>query len=706
MTTAGGGQNGRRPRGPARPPAAGGPRRPGTSRPREGGRERGGRLSRGPAPTQADPPRATAPPSRPGQPSRSGPGRLSRPRRLQGPGERGRPRASQPGLSPPLTAAARSGRGASFPRRAGSRRGSPTRRLQAGLWCAAFALALVAGRLVQLQGLDQAKYQKLAEDQRLHTVSIPAVRGAITTADGTTLAMTVPVVTVTADPPQITGSTRQATTAKRQQTAQLLAGLLHMAPATIVHLLDHPTSRDYVALAKAVPEATGSRIAALTDSGKLTGIYLVHGYARTYPNGDLASNLVGFTTTNSIGDMIGQAGIERSYNAQLAGRDGRQEFERGTHGQPIPVATDRVRPMVPGSAVRLTILSSLQWKAQQACADQVHRSHADSCTVVVMAPSTGQILALAQYPTYQPSHVTNLAATTDLPVAAVFPPGSTAKVITAAAALERGGQTLMSPYTVPPQITVDGFTVHDAEPHPTERLTLAGIVAHSSNVGMAQVAQRVSRQVQYQYLRAFGIGQPTGLPLPGASDGILHPPSTWWGSERYTLAYGQGVSATAVQMASVYATIANGGVRVQPTIVAGTRSPNGRFAPAEPPRRQRVIKAATAQQLIAVLQQVPVLDASVGEPWGEIPGYSIASKTGTAQEEACLCQYGSSYIGMAPATHPQVLVAVNVQHPKVGGYYGNMVAGPVFNQVMKFALQTLKIPPDGGKRPNLRLTAP
>ncbi|HEY5987127.1 MAG TPA: penicillin-binding transpeptidase domain-containing protein, partial [Streptosporangiaceae bacterium] len=223
---------------------------------------------------------------------------------------------------------------------------------------------------------------------------------------------------------------------------------------------------------------------------------------------------------------------------------------------------------------------------------------------------------------------------------------------------------------------------------------------------MTQVAQRISKQVQYQYLRAFGIGQPTGLPLPGASNGILHPPSTWWGSERYTLAYGQGVSATAVQMASVYATIANGGVRVQPTIVAGTRGPNGRFAPAPAPRRQRVIKATTAQELMDILQQVPVLDASVGEPWGEIPGYSIASKTGTAQEEPCLCQYGSSYIGIAPATHPQVVVAVNVQHPTVGGYYGNMVAGPVFNQVMKFALQTLKIPPDGGKRPNVRLTAP
>jgi cell division protein FtsI (penicillin-binding protein 3) len=160
-------------------------------------------------------------------------------------------------------------------------------------------------------------------------------------------------------------------------------------------------------------------------------------------------------------------------------------------------------------------------------------------------------------------------------------------------------------------------------------------------------------------------------------------------------------------MASVYATIANGGVRVQPTIVAGTTSADGRFVPAPPPRRQRVLKPKTAAELIAILQQVPMLDATLAfEPWGEIPGYSIAAKTGTAQVGRCQCLYGSSYIGMAPASNPQLVVAVNVQNPKRGGYFGNGVAGPVFYHVMKFALQTLKIPPDGGKRPNVRLTAP
>src|SRR5262249_15351235 len=285
---------------------------------------------------------------------------------------------------------------------------------------------------------------------------------------------------------------------------------------------------------------------------KVVGVYLTPAYTRTYPGDDLASNLVGFTTTTNGGDLRGQAGIEQSYNSLLAGRDGRQEVETGTNGQPIPVVSDWVRPMVPGGGVQLTILSRLQWEAPPACAQEVKVSPADCCTVVGMRPTTGQILAMAQYPGYQPSHVMSLAATEDLPVSAVFPPGSTAKVITAAAALERGHQTPMSPYTVPEQITVGGaYTFHDADPHSTERLTLAGVLAHSSNGGMVQVAQHVPPQAQHQYFRAFGIGAPSGLPLPGTSRGLLVPLSKYWGQERYTLAFGQGVSVTAVQMASV-----------------------------------------------------------------------------------------------------------------------------------------------------------
>jgi cell division protein FtsI (penicillin-binding protein 3) len=264
----------------------------------------------------------------------------------------------------------------------------------------------------------------------------------------------------------------------------------------------------------------------------------------------------------------------------------------------------------------------------------------------------------------------------------------------------------MTPSSVPEQLVVAGFPFHDADPPPTERPTLAGVLAHSSNVGMVQVAKHVTPAEQDRYYRAFGLGEPTGLPLPGASDGLLPPLSKWWGDERFTLAFGQGVAVTAVQMAGVYAAIANGGVRVDPSIVAGTTGPSGKVGPAPRPGSQRGLKAKTARELISILQQVPYLDATLAyQPWGVIPGYSVASKTGTAQIDPCQCHYGSSYIGMAPASHPKLVVAVNIQHPRKADYFGNYVAGPAFYQVMKFALQTLKIPPDGGKRPNVRLTA-
>ena len=258
--------------------------------------------------------------------------------------------------------------------------------------------------------------------------------------------------------------------------------------------------------------------------------------------------------------LHGAAGLEYSYDSLLAGRSGNQVVQLGAGGQPIPAAGGRITPAAPGRTLRLTILPDLQWEAERACAARVSQVKADSCMAVVMQPRTGQVLALAAQVRQRPGAAQARPGAADPAVADVFEPGSTAKVITAAAALERGGQTPDSPYTVPYQITVDGFQFHDADLHGTERLTLAGILVHSSNVGMVQVVQHVSPQVQYQYFRNFGIGQPSGLGLPGESPGIIAPPGKWWGDQRYTLSFGQGVAINAVQLASVYATIANGGV--------------------------------------------------------------------------------------------------------------------------------------------------
>ncbi len=224
-----------------------------------------------------------------------------------------------------------------------------------------------------------------------------------------------------------------------------------------------------------------------------------------------------------------------------------------------------------------------------------------------MQPKTGAILAMAQWPTYNPYDPVPYASTTNISTANVFAPGSTLKSVTVAAALEQGGQTPMSAYTIPYQITMDGqYTFHDAESHPTVRYTIAGILAHSSNVGMVQVAQHVTPLEQYNYLRAFGLGSGSGLGLNGESAGLLPRPGSagYWPDNRYEYAFGQGVGVTAIQMASIYATIANGGVRVQPTLVAGTTNSAGKFTPARRPATRRVIKKQTAHDLMEMLQQV------------------------------------------------------------------------------------------------------
>jgi cell division protein FtsI (penicillin-binding protein 3) len=592
--------------------------------------------------------------------------------------------------------------------RATFRRGDPMRRLRVGVLGVAFVISLFAGRLVQLQGMEYGKYRAIAQRERVHDLPIPAVRGAIEGADGRPLAMTVDADLVYADPTQMIGATAAQTEAQRSQYASMLAGPLAMPSADILTKLDHPTSPEYVVLKDMVTPQAADQINALRINGQqIPGIAMTPEYRRVYPDSSLAAVLLGFTNTDNSGVLHGAAGLEYSYDSLLAGRSGNQVVQLGAGGQPIPAAGDRITPAVPGRTLRLTILPDLQWEAERACAARVSQVKADSCMAVVMQPVTGQVLAMAAQVRQRPGAVQALPGAADPAVADVFEPGSTAKVITAAAALERGGQTPESPYTVPYQITVDGFQFHDADAHGTERLTLAGILVHSSNVGMVQVVQHVSPQAQYQYFRNFGIGEPSGLGLPGESPGIIAPPGKWWGNQRYTLSFGQGVAINAVQLASVYATIANGGVRVTPTIVAGSTDGRGGFIPAKPPAQRRVLQRQTSAQLLRILQWVPKLDIG---PFGLISGYAVAAKTGTAQrvDPACGCLrgYNSSYVGIAPAGNPQLVVAVIVENPRSADYYGNAVAGPVFNEIMKFALQTMKIPPTGDKTPHVRLTAP
>jgi cell division protein FtsI (penicillin-binding protein 3) len=605
-------------------------------------------------------------------------------------------------------AAPRGGPGGGPPPRARSRkslapRGNPTRRLGVILITIIFILSLFAGRLVQLQGMESGGYRQLASSERELTIALPALRGSITGANGQVLAMTVATYTVYADPPEII-SPKLTNAAEEQQVASALAIPLGMTSAAILDLFQHPSSPQYVVLATGVSAEVSSQITALD----LPGIAMTPSYARSYPDGNIAANIIGFTGTDK-GVLKGGAGLELVDNALLAGRPGSEQVQRGTDGQEIPLAGSTETPVVNGSDLRLTIVPALQYAAEQDCAKQVAKTKAANCTVVIIQPKTGHVLAMAQWPTFNPSTITNAAQATDIPVQNVFQPGSTAKVITASAAFERGGQTPMSAYTIPAQIVEGGQVIQDAEWAPGEHYTIAGIIAHSSNIGMSQVANHISEQTQYDYLKAFGLGQPTGIGLPGESAGLLPTVSQWAADTRYTLSFGQGVAATAIQMAEVYATIANGGVRVQPTLIEGTTNSAGKYTPSAPSPTRRVIQAKTAKELLQILQQVPAVDEEGDQPWGIIPGYAIAAKTGTSQEagpKCALCVYGSSYIGMAPGNDPQLVIAVNVQNPKKGGYYGDVIAGPVFYQVAKDALAALDIPPDGAVPAKVRLNAP
>jgi cell division protein FtsI (penicillin-binding protein 3) len=624
------------------------------------------------------------------------------------------PRGGGPRKPPARTGAAG---GARRPRRTPRwltvQRGEPGRRIGITVLATAIVLTLFAGRLVQIQGMQSGYYKAAAATEQVRNNPLPALRGAIYGSNGQPLAMTLETYTVTADPPLVPDKDKPT-------VARELAGPLGLTAARVLYLLRHPSSREYVKLADGVSTTNEATIAAFN----IAGLTMTPKFVRAYPDGSATANLVGFTNTNQGGVIAGQSGIEAEYNHLLTGTAGSEQVMVGSDNVPIPLAGSQDTPAKDGASVRLTVNPTLQFQAQQACQQEVAKSKAENCSVVIMQPKTGAVLAMAQWPTYDQNTFTNVNQTTDIPDQNTFDPGSTAKVITAAAALEKGGQTPMSSYNIPYVIYKGGQAIHDAEWSPGEKYTIAGIIANSSNIGMSQVAEHVSPQTQYAYLKAFGLGEPTGLGLPNEepdakyASTALPPPSQWYADTRYTLSYGQGVAVNAVQMASVYATIANGGVRVQPTLIAGTYNAAGQYTAATPSKSARVIQPTTAQQLIQILQQVPGVDDQANQRWGDIAGYAIAAKTGTSSEprqpgqKACpasnpLCVHGSSYIGMAPGNDPQVVVAVNVQDPKSKtDYFGDEVAGPVFYSVMNSALQTLQIQPQPGLvAPHVRLNA-
>jgi cell division protein FtsI (penicillin-binding protein 3) len=572
------------------------------------------------------------------------------------------------------------------------RRTDPSRRLRLGALCMAFVLSLFVGRLVQLQGIESAAYKVKAERERTIAMTLPATRGELTDSGGRPLAMTIEARALYADPAHVDP-------AEVPRIVSEVSRLTGVSGDDVQQRITHPSSKRFTYLAHGVTPPVAEQIVEMN----FKGIGAQREYKRVYPDNQVAANVVGVVGS----DQHGLVGLEYSEDKTLAGRDGSQRVEIGLRGQAIPMAPEVRKDPVPGHGLKLTLDRDIQWKAEQALAAQVKKTKAKSGTIIVMDPRTGSLVALAATPTFDPNNLDTLRSwnTTNRAVTDVYEPGSTNKVITAAAAIERGGVRPNTPFTVPGGLSRGGTTFHDSEPHGTEHLTFAGVLAKSSNIGTILASEKVDKQTLYQYMRNFGFGATTNIGLPGESSGLLPALNRWSATSRYTIAFGQGVSVNAIQMASVYATIANGGVRVAPTLIAGQYDGHGGYDPTHP-RQRRVITAETARRVERMLEGVTAAEGTA--PEAQIPGYRVAGKTGTAQrvDSTCGCYrgYTSSFVGFAPAENPQLVAQVVLQDPKTQ-HYGGAVAAPVFKDVMSFALKSRKIPPSGSKSPKLPIYA-
>ncbi len=321
-----------------------------------------------------------------------------------------------------------------------------------------------------------------------------------------------------------------------------------------------------------------------------------------------------------------------------------------------------------------------------------------------MDPKTGEILAHATAPTFDPNKPVKLSNVHNSSVQDVYEPGSTGKVMTLAAAIEEKLVSATTVFEVPYTLRTKYGTFHDHERHPLQHLTTAGILAVSSNIGTIKIGSMLSDQKLYDYLRAFGVGSSSNSGLPGESPGLINAPENWSGTSKPTMSFGQGYSVTAMQATSIFATIANDGVRVEPTVIAGTSDSQGHFTPAKARNSSRVISATTAQTMRLMMESV--VSANGTAPSAAIPGYRIAGKTGTAQRvvNGRYSGYTASFIGFAPADNPRYVISVTIQAPQ-GMHWGGVLGGPVFKDVMSYVLEAKHIPPSNTKVKPLALNA-
>jgi cell division protein FtsI (penicillin-binding protein 3) len=571
------------------------------------------------------------------------------------------------------------------------------------LWTVGLAGVLLLGgvtvRVGRLQTADRDTYATYGERQRLRAVTLPAARGVIFDRNGFELALSAPQTTFWADPRLVEGDP-----ATVQALAQALGLDAEETAALAARLRDRLGTEDdpeveFVYVARQVDDETATKLEALD----LEGISSYVEPKRFFPAGDVARGVLGAVNT----DGIGSAGLEKLFDPVLQGTPGELMRERDAQGRSIPSGRRILVPAKPGSDLVLTIDKTLQYATEEALKRQVLESRGRGAMAVVMDTQTGDILAMASIRTDPETGIPEVASA-NLAMVEAHEPGSVAKIITAAAALQEGVMTGSSRIPVPYSKKFYDVEFKDVHPHATEEYDIEDIIAYSSNIGTMLLAQGLGPAKLESYLRAFGLGSRTPIDFPGETAGILPPSAKWRGTEKLTPSFGQGLAFTAVQLVAAVNVVANGGTYVAPRLVKATIDPEGNQSDAVPSETRQVLSPEVAAEMNRVLRAV--VCRGTGRR-AAIPGYAVAGKTGTAykaQEGGGYLDaegrrhYFASFAGYAPAENPRFSVVVSIDEPQ-GDHYGGLVAAPPFVDIAQEVVRELKIPPSpsGGACPQV-----
>ncbi len=546
------------------------------------------------------------------------------------------------------------------------------------LLCVSVAFFGLAARLIMLQIVDAPAYARIASDQRKREILFPARRGTIYDRDGEPLAISVDLQTVYTDPKLVQDPAGEA-----QRLAPVLGQKVQRLEAKLRGVI--PGDR-FEYLARQVEPDVAEQVRELD----LPGVFMRAEAKRYYPNDGLASHIVGFADI----DGRGVAGIELQYDDILEGQPGRMILEQDPSGNALPQAEFSYERPRPGRSLFLTVDKEIQYFTELTLAQATETYKAKAATAIVMRPDTGEVLAMANVPDYNPNDpdASPKAALRNRAVTDFYEPGSVFKLVAFSGALEERVITPKRVFVVPDEMPYSDRVFHDSHSHPTEEMTAAEIIKDSSNVGTIKIGLELGGEELDAYVRQFGFGSATGLDFPGESPGMVIDRDDWTGPTIATIPLGQGVAATPLQMVSAYATLANGGVWVEPKLLSGTMNSRGKVVPASPPAEKRVVSAKTARKMTHML--TAVVDEGTGTA-AAVPGYAIAGKTGTAQKPVPTGGYGDQYVasfaGYAPADDPEIVIIVSFDEPD--GIYGGATAAPTFATIAEFALRRLGVPP-------------